>query len=146
MRRAGSASIAVAAVIALSSCAQAYDDATRQSLRQHVVAVSQASAAGDWQGAVAGLDVLAADLSAARDAGKVDAERFDSIVAAMEVVRSDLNAAIAAAEDEAERQRLLEEQAQLQQQITELQNQGAGGEGEEKKDEKGEKGKGKGKD
>ena len=134
MLRVALAAVSIATMLTVSSCASPYDEATKADLRQHVVAVSQASAAGDWQGAIAGLDVLADELSAARDAGKVDDERFESIVGAMELVRADLEQAIAAAEDEAERQRLLDEQARLQEQITQLQEQGDG-EGDKKGEE-----------
>ena len=122
--------VAVAATLALSSCAPSYDPGTRDSLRQHVVAVSEASAAGDWQAALSGLDALAAEATSAREAGKVDEQRFEKITLAMELVRQDLEVAIAAAEDEAERQRLQEEQARLQEQIDQMQNQGDSGENE----------------
>jgi len=127
--------IAVIVAFTMTACSPAYDAETRDGLREHVVSVSEASAAGDWQAAIDELDVMTASLATAREDGKVDGERFDSIVAAMELVRLDLEAAIAAAADEAERQRLIEEQQRLQQQIDELQTQGDG---------KGEKGKGKG--
>ena len=128
------------AVLLLTSCAPTYDQATEQSLRRQVVAASQASAAGDWQGALHSLDAMASELETARADGKVDDERFESIVAAMELVRLDLEAAITAAEDEAERQRLLDEQARLQEQITQLQTPG-GGEGDGGGDNGGETGK-----
>jgi len=127
--------IAVIVAFTMTACSPAYDAETRDGLREHVVSVSEASAAGDWQAAIDELDVMTANLAKAREDGKVDGERFDSIVAAMELVRLDLEAAIAAAADEAERQRLIEEQQRLQQQIEELQTQGDG---------KPDKGKGKG--
>ncbi|WP_170296917.1 hypothetical protein [Agromyces salentinus] len=71
--------------------------------------------------------MLAGDVSEARADGKLDDERYRNIRSAMELVRVDLEAAIQAAADEAARARLLEEQARLQQQLTELQNQGDGG-------------------
>lgn len=127
------AATTLVAALLLTSCAPTYDQATEQSLRRQVVAASQASAAGDWQGALQSLDAMASELESARANGKVDDERFESIVAAMELVRLDLEAAITAAEDEAERQRLLDEQARLQEQITQLQapdgNEGDGGAG-----------------
>lgn len=129
--------VAIVVVSTLTACSPAYDAETRDGLREHVVSVSEASAAGNWQAAIDELDVMTADLATAREDGKVDDDRFEAIVAAMELVRLDLEAAIAAAAEEAERQRLIEEQARLQQQIEELQNQGDdGGDG------KGEKGKG----
>ncbi|WP_173921445.1 hypothetical protein [Agromyces sp. Marseille-P2726] len=114
---------AIAAVLALSACAPTYDQETQQSFRRQVVAVSKASAAGDWQGAVTQLDVLSEELTAARADGKVDEERFNQIVTAMDLVRMDLQAAITAAAHEAERQRLQEQQAQLEQQLQDVQSQ-----------------------
>lgn len=147
------AAAALVFTLSLSSCASpAYDQDTAQSLHEHIVAISDASAAGDWQGALNGLEVMATELSEARKAGKVDQERFDTITLAMERVRLDLEVAIAAAATEAEQQRLLEEQARIQEQINQLQNQGSGGndtkdepdkKDDEKKDE-GDKGKGEG--
>src|ERR687898_964030 len=133
--------VAVTAALTLGSCASDYDDATRDGLRQHLVAVAEASAAGDWDAALGGLDVMAAQLSDARAAGKIGEERFDSILLAMELVRQDLATAIAAAADAAERQRLIDEQARLQEQIAELQDQQTEdrkGEEEKKGEEKGE--------
>ena len=139
--RVAAVAVAVTAALALASCAPNYDAATRDGLRQHVVAVAEASAAGDWNAALSGLDVMAAQLSDARAAGKIDEERFDSILLAMELVRQDLATAIAAAADAAERQRLIDEQARLQEQIAELQDQQTEdrkGEEEKKGEEKGE--------
>ena len=147
--------IAILVAFTMTSCSPAYDAETRESLRAHVVTVSEASAAGDWQTAVDELDAMTAELAEAREDGKVDDERFEAIASAMEFVRLDLEAAIAAAADEAERQRLIEAQAQLQQQIAELEDQGQGTGGDDEGDNggkgdkggKGEKGKGdKGKD
>src|SRR5918995_2890693 len=140
--------VAAAAAMSLASCAPNYDVATRDGLRQHVIAVAEASAAGDWNAALSGLDVMGAKLSDARAAGKIDEERFDSILLAMELVRLDLDTAIAAAADAAERQRLIDEQARLQEQIAELQDQQTEDrKGEEEKkgeeDKKSEEGKGK---
>jgi uncharacterized membrane protein YccC len=136
------ATLGIAAALTLSSCAApSYDDETRDGLRAHVAAVAEASAAGDWAGALAGLDAMASALSKAKDEGKVSEERFDTIALAMELVRQDLDEAIAAAADEAERQRLLEEQARLQEQINQLQEQQNQG-----NDDKGEEGGGKGED
>jgi hypothetical protein len=117
------AAVAVTATLILTSCAAAYDEATKDNLREHVVAVAEASASGDWQAALNGLDVMAVELSDARSEGKVSEERFDTIALAMELVRQDIDAAIAAAADAAERQQLLEEQARLQEQIAQLQEQ-----------------------
>lgn len=122
MRRTAMAATAVAVAVALTGCGGGYDEATEASLRQRVVEVSAASAAGDWQGALAKLDAMVAELSQARADGKVDDERYESIVAAMDLVRQDLDAAITAAADAAEQQRLMEEQARLQEQINQLQS------------------------
>ncbi|MGW4929917.1 hypothetical protein ACWEOH_12255 [Agromyces sp. NPDC004153] len=126
--------VAIVVAFTMTACSPAYDAETRDGLREHVVTVSEASAAGDWQAAIDELDVMTAELATAREDGQIDDDRFEAIVGAMELVRLDLEAAIAAAADEAERQRLIEEQARLQQQIEELQKQGD--------DDKGEKGKG----
>lgn len=125
--------VAVTATLALAACAPTYDAATKDTLRQHVVAVAEASAAGDWQTALDGLDVMAAQLADARAEGKLSEERFDSVIVAMEVVRQDLAAAIAAA-DAAEQERLLEEQTRLQEEITQLQDQQNQGDDDESGD------------
>jgi predicted secreted protein len=117
------AAVAVTATLILTSCVAGYDEATKDNLREQVVAVAEASAAGDWQAALNGLDVMAVELADARSEGKVSEERFDTIALAMELVRQDIDAAIAAAADAAEQQRLLEEQARLQEQIAQLQEQ-----------------------
>lgn len=126
MRRLSVGAVAIAATLVFTSCASSYDDATRDGLREYVVTVSEASAAGDWTTALGALDGMAAEVEAARKAGKLDDERFETITLAMEVVRQDLETAIAAAEDEAERQRLQEQQAMLEQQIAELRDQPTG--------------------
>jgi hypothetical protein len=112
----------VIGLLTLSSCAAQpeYDPATAAGLRQHVVTVSSASAAGDWAGAAAALDAMTAEVDAARADGRIDEERLDSIVLAMELVRQDLRMAIDEAEDAAEQQRLEEEQAALQAQLDQL--------------------------
>jgi hypothetical protein len=112
----------VVGLLTLSSCAAQpeYDPATAAGLRQHVVTVSSASAAGDWAGAAAALDAMTAEVDAARADGRIDEERLDSIVLAMELVRQDLRMAIDEAEDAAEQQRLEEEQAALQAQLDQL--------------------------
>ncbi|MFE6257330.1 hypothetical protein [Agromyces sp. NPDC057865] len=113
--------LAAVAALALSSCSTSYDQETKDGLRQHVVTVSEASAAGDWPTAIAELDALASEAAAAYKAGKIDDDRLENITLAMELVRQDLDSAIAAAEQEAERIRLQEQQAQLQGQIDQLQ-------------------------
>ena len=118
------ATLALLAALALSGCGPVYDQETADGLREHVVTISEASAAGDWQTAITELDRLASEAAKAREAGKLESERFEKIALAMELVRQDIEAAIAAAEDDAERQLLQEEQARLQEQIDQLQIQG----------------------
>jgi hypothetical protein len=89
-------------------------------LREHVVTVSTASAAGDWAGALAALDAMTAEVDEAQSDGRIDPERMESILLAMELVRQDLQMAIDEAEDAAEQQRLQEEQAALQAQLDQL--------------------------
>ena len=116
MRTNFAATLILLAAFALSGCAPAYDQETASDLREHVVTISEASAAGDWQTAITELDSLADEAAKARAAGKLESERFEKIALAMELVRQDIEAAIAAAEDVAERQRLQEEQTRLQEQ------------------------------
>jgi ABC-type phosphate transport system auxiliary subunit len=142
MRTNFAAIFALLAALALSGCAPAYDQGTADSLREHVVTISEASAAGEWQIAITELDALGTEAAKAREAGKLESERFEKISLAMELVRQDLEAAIAAAEDDAERQRLQEEQARLQEQIDQLRNPGdGGGGGDEEGGNGGDKGK-----
>ena len=115
--------LALAVVVTLSSCTSpGYDETTRAELREHVLIVAEASAAGDWQAALVSLDAMASALDAAHEAGELGEERLRTILLAMELVRQDLDAAIAAAADDAERVRLIEEQARLQEQIRLLQD------------------------
>lgn len=110
------------ALLTLSSCAAqpAYDPTTAANLREHVVTVSSASAAGDWAAALAALDAMTAEVDEAQAEGRIDGQRMDSILVAMELVRQELQVAIAEAEDAAERQRLEEEQAKLQERLDQL--------------------------
>lgn len=112
----------VIGLLTLSSCAAQpeYDPATAAGLREHVVTVSSASAAGDWTGALAALDAMTAEVDEAQADGRIDDQRMDSILLAMELVRQDLRMAVDEAEDAAERQRLEEEQAALQAQLDQL--------------------------
>lgn len=125
MRSFSIVAVAAATALVLTACSPSYDDDTRDGLRTYVVTVSEASAAGDWQTAIGALDGMVAEVEAARQAGKLDDERFKTITLAMELVRQDLETAVAAAEDAAERQRLQDEQARLEQQIAELQQEPA---------------------
>jgi hypothetical protein len=125
-RRPGRFPLAIATglvgLLTLSSCAAepTYDPATAEGLREHVVSVSTASAAGDWAGALAALDAMTAEVDEAQSDGRIDPERMESILLAMELVRQDLQMAIDEAEDAAEQQRLQEEQAALQAQLDQL--------------------------
>lgn len=112
----------VIGLLTLSSCAAQpeYDPATAAGLREHVVTVSSASAAGDWAGALAALDAMTAEVDEAQADGRIDDQRMDSILLAMELVRQDLRMAVDEAEDAAERQRLEEEQAALQAQLDQM--------------------------
>ncbi|MBC7589841.1 MAG: hypothetical protein H7226_02200 [Salinibacterium sp.] len=80
----------------LSGCASSsetqYPAATLQAA---VLAVSDASAAGDPSAALTRLDELQASLLDERARGTVDQARFDSVSAAIELVRTDLERAIA---------------------------------------------------
>lgn len=126
------------ALLTLSSCAAepAYDSTTAASLREHVVTVSSASAAGDWAGALAALDAMTAEVDEAQAEGRIDEQRMESILDAMELVRQELQLAIDEAEDAAERQRLEEEQAKLQERLDQLEAERAEQEDRDKKDEK----------
>jgi hypothetical protein len=91
------AAAGVALVLALGGCASSehYPEATVQSLQEGVLAVSQASAAGDWAGATVALDDVAARLAAALDAGEITDDRAHDIAVAIELVRTDLQNLIA---------------------------------------------------
>ena len=58
--------IAIVVASTMTACSPAYDAETRDGLREHVVTVSEASAAGDWQAAIDELDVMTAELDTAR--------------------------------------------------------------------------------
>ena len=97
MRRA-LAALGIAAVLTLSGCAadDAYPDATAQSMQEAVLAVTQASATGDWAAAQFALDDAADRLANAVAAGEVSEDRAAEIAAAITAVRDDLDALIAA--------------------------------------------------
>jgi hypothetical protein len=92
------AAAALALVLALGGCSTGdeYPEATAQSLQEGVLAVSQASAAGDYAGASLALDDVAARLAAALQAGDITDERAREIAMAIELVRTDLQTLIAA--------------------------------------------------
>lgn len=87
----------------LAGCAPttAYDPATAERLQQHVLAVSDASAAGDWATTQTRLLELEASASTALARGEITQERFDAIMAALALVQADIDAAVAAAEQAA---------------------------------------------
>ncbi|KQV24770.1 hypothetical protein [Yonghaparkia sp. Root332] len=104
-RRLGEALGAGAIVLALlAGCARApaYDPATAERLQQHVLAVSDASAAGDWATTTTRLLELEASASTALARGEITQERFDAIMSALALVRADIDAAVAEAERAAE--------------------------------------------
>lgn len=84
--------------ILLSGCATTandnYSTDTADALQGSVLAVSEASAAGDPESALAHLDDLQASLLDAYGAGSVTKPRFDGITAAIDLVRADLELAI----------------------------------------------------
>lgn len=88
--------IVLATCILLSGCAakDSYSTDTAGALQGGVLAVSEASAAGDPVAALARLDELQASLLDAYGAGSVTKPRFDGITAAIEQVRADLELAI----------------------------------------------------
>src|SRR3954469_9288081 len=91
--RLAAAAVALSVSMALSGCAPArYDPVTSVTLQSDVLDVSRAAANGDWAGASAGLDGVVADAQQAADAGRIDADRLESILAAVAAVRADLHA------------------------------------------------------
>ena len=98
-RAIAAASVTLALVGGLAACTAEPDLAAEQSqaYRAQVVAIAEASAAGDFAGAIAALDALQAEIDAAVADGTLTAEREQRIREAMTLVRADLDAAIAAA-------------------------------------------------
>ncbi len=94
------AAVVLGVSLLLSGCAtqpeNPYAGATAESLQTSVLAVTEASAAGDPAAALARLDELQAALLDAKAKGTVEQSRFDSINAAIALVRADLEQAIAA--------------------------------------------------
>ncbi|MFE6255907.1 hypothetical protein [Agromyces sp. NPDC057865] len=88
MRSFSIVAIAAATVLVFTACSPSYEGDTRDGLRTYVVTVSEASAAGDWPTAIGALDGMVAEVEAARQAGKLDDERFKTITLAMELVRA----------------------------------------------------------
>lgn len=90
--------IVLGTCILLSGCAPSAEDryATEiaGSFQSSVMAVTEASAAGDPQSALARLDELQDSLLTAFDAGSVPQSRFDDMTAAIALVRADLELAV----------------------------------------------------
>ena len=97
----------------LAGCAPSpsYDPATAERLQQHVLGVSDASAAGDWATTQTRLLELEASASTALARGEITQERFDAIMSALVLVQADIDAAIAEAERAAAEQAAAEEAA-----------------------------------
>lgn len=92
-------SVALALVAGLAGCTGEPEIAERQAdaYRAQVVAIAEASAAGDYAGAVAALDALQAEVDAGVTDGTIADDREQRIAEAIALVRADLEAAIAAA-------------------------------------------------
>jgi len=85
--------IALSSSVTLSGCAPTrYDPASAAKLQSDVLDVSKAAADGDWSGASAGLDRVVAEAQQDADAGRIDRDRLNSILAAVAAVRADLRA------------------------------------------------------
>lgn len=82
--------ILVAVLTGCTSTSDGLDVSTGKELQNSVLLVGNAAAGGDTAGAIAALDTLAAQLTAAEAAGTVSAARAADIRAAIERVRSDL--------------------------------------------------------
>lgn len=97
----------------LAGCAPtpAYDPVTAERLQQHVLAVSDSSAAGDWSTTQTRLLELEASASTALARGEITQERFDAIMSAIALVQADVDAAVAAAEQAAAEQAAAEQAA-----------------------------------
>jgi starvation-inducible outer membrane lipoprotein len=81
----------------LSGCAgspPALEAETSSTMQDSVVAIAEAAAGGDLQGAAVQLDELEALLAEAQAEGTVSATRAQSIQTAIDVVRADLEAAV----------------------------------------------------
>lgn len=98
-RALAAASVTLALTGGLAGCAGQPDPTAEQAqeYRTQVVAIAEASAAGDYTGALAALDALQTEVDAAVADGSLDGDREQRIVDAIAVVRADLEAAIAAA-------------------------------------------------
>ncbi len=81
----------------LAGCAQSapsYSPEAASELQKQVLAVSEASAAGELEGTLTRLDELEAMANAARADESISAERHTAILAAIALVRADITAAI----------------------------------------------------
>lgn len=88
-----------------------YDTETAGRLQQQVLAVSTASAEGDWAAASTALMELEASAATALARGEITQARFDAIMAAVSLVRADIDAAIAAAAAEEAAREAAEEES-----------------------------------
>ncbi|MET1043188.1 MAG: hypothetical protein ABWX59_03575 [Microbacteriaceae bacterium] len=92
--------LALAGTLLLGGCASnqpTFDPAAAEDLQASVLAVSEASASGDLQGALTRLDELTVAVNDALARGAITPERHQAIVSAIDLVRADLAAAIEAA-------------------------------------------------
>ncbi len=83
----------LASVILLGGCAPQNTDLSSDAAAQMqtmVVSVAETAATGDHAAAIAQLDLLQAELDAARERGDVSEEKAASIQAAIDLVRADL--------------------------------------------------------
>lgn len=127
----------------LAGCAPtpSYDPATAERLQQHVLAVSESSAAGDWATTQTRLLELEASASTALARGEITQERFDAITSALALVQADIDAAVAAAEQAAAEQAAAEQAAAEEAARQAEEQSGRGNEGgkDDKKDKDDEK-------
>lgn len=91
--------VACLGVSLLAGCSPApdLDGAVAGQLQTRVAAAKQLAAAQDFPGALAELEQLNQDVSAAADQGKVSQQRKTRIEAAISTIRTDLEAALAPA-------------------------------------------------
>lgn len=123
----------------LAGCAgaPAYEPATAERLQQHVLAVSDSSAAGDWATTQTRLLELEASASTALARGEITQERFDAIMSALALVQADVDAAVAAAEQAAAEQAAAEQAAaeEAARQAAKNENRGGGDDKKNKDDD-----------
>ena len=113
--------VAIGLFLPLTGCTAEQVDlqaATAEKLQTEILAISEASAAGDFANAQSLLTTMQANLRTAAASGEVSAERSTSIQAAINLVRDDLTVEIdaAAAAAEAAAQAAAEAAAEAQRQ------------------------------